>query len=634
MSVLRQIAPFLASAALIVIVVQLGVAWTVDRVIARDAVQKAQHWADHAARRIPRLETLMETGIPDFQQHGIIRDIRDFGDVFRFKLFDGAGRLVLVSDDGNLAGPAGRADTADPEPLAVLRSGQPIVAMKDGRGKADRPDIYGEAYVPVRGEDGAPRGVVEVYVDETATHRFFLTSFRVFGAVVALACILLTTAPALAFLRQRRLARAARGDAEYLARFDALTGVLNRREFMARAAAADPPLGAVAFIDLDAFKQVNDTHGHAVGDALLCHVAEVLRITAGPGDLVARFGGDEFLVGIREAEAGRLDARMRATLRRCEDAVVCNGATVRGAVSIGVHLAGQGESLDSMLNHADTALYAAKAAGRNQYAIYGVEMGERLRQRRRVEARVRAAAEDGDLALHYQPLVDAATGRLQGYEGLLRLNDDDGVPIPPATFIPVAEELGLISRIGAWVIATGVRDAAGWEGDLRVSLNLSPLQFGLGDLPGVVRDALRDSGLDPRRLELEITESVLISDPESLELQIDQLQEMGVSISLDDFGTGFSSLGYLWRYGFDKIKIDRSFVSALDHSPERATDVIETIVLLSRRLGMEVTAEGIETAEQARRLRALGCDRLQGYLFGRPAPLTAAPRRDASARSG
>lgn len=602
--------------------VQVGVYWTVESAVKRDAVEKAERWGEFIRGRLPRIEALVSTGRPDPEQMQSIRDVRTLGDVFRFKLFDGQGRLTLVSDDSNLSGPAGVADTSDPEPLMVLATGRPVVEFKDGRAKPNRPDYYAEAYVPIFDARGATSGVAEVYVDQTATHQYFVSSFRTFGGLLALACIVLVATPSAAYFFQRRAAERAKGDAEYLARYDALTGVMNRREFVSSLQADDArPLSAIAFLDLDRFKQINDTHGHAGGDALLIHVAEVLKRCAGPDDLVARFGGDEFVIAMRDLPADTIDQRMTSILRQCEKSVRCGNASLSGAVSIGVSLCDGDVDLDTALSQADAALYSAKESGRNQYAIYGVEMGERLRQRRRMEKRLRDALQNEEFALHYHALIDTSNNQITGFEALLRLDDEDGSPIPPSDFIPIAEELGIISKIGRWVIETGVREAASWDSDQKISLNLSPLQFDTGDLPSIVVDALAASGLPPGRLELEITETVLLRNEREVQLQLDRLQELGVSIALDDFGTGFSSLGYLWKYGFDKLKIDRSFVSALDHSPERAAEIIETIILLGRRLGMKVTAEGIETDAQAQKLRDMGCDQLQGFLFGKPAPL-------------
>lgn len=612
------------------VLVKFGVDWTVESAVSRDSVKVAERWASFAASRLPRIEELIEDGLPDDEQMRVIEEVRAVGDVFRFKLFDDTGRLSLVSDDKALTSGAGVAAEADPEPVAVLASGEPIIEVKDGRAKPDRPPVYVEAYIPVLDSKQKVIGVAEVYVDQTETYAYFYASFQLFGIILGGGITLIIAVP-LAIAQLNRLAKEkAQQNAEYLARFDPLTGVMNRREFAEQfGRAGDKKFAAVAFIDIDRFKQINDGHGHAVGDAMLSHIADVLKRSAGLGDLIARFGGDEFVLALRDNDETAIHRRMNRLLRDCAQEISHEGVSVSASVSVGVSLLEGGGDLDTALTESDAALYAAKAAGRNQYAIYGVEMGERLQSRRRIEARVRAALADQEYALHFQPLVEAGSGQLVGYEGLLRLQDEDGQAISPMDFIPVAEELGLISELGRWVIETGVREAATWDNDAKVALNLSSAQFQPGDLPEIVRDALHASGLPARRLELEITESLLLSDEAAIKMQLDQLQELGVSIALDDFGTGFSSLAYLWRYNFNKLKIDQSFVAALEHSPERAEELIETIVMLSRRLGMEVTAEGVETSEQSAKLREIGCDTLQGFLYGRPGPV----QRDAESKS-
>lgn len=627
MRILRLGLVTLAVSAAIGACITFGVQWTVEGVVSRDASEKAGRWGEFVVSRMPRLEALLATGVPDQEQQHVIRDVRTLGDVFRFKLFDMQGRMALISDDSTLAGPVGVADEADAEALEVIETRHSIVEVNDGRHKPDRPDLYVEAYIPVLSDDGALMAVAEVYVDQTATQAYFVNSFRLFGVVLTIACLGVFAAPTTAYLFQRRAAERARNNAEYLARYDPLTGLLNRRELVERVQSGEGAApSAVAFLDIDQFKRINDTLGHDAGDALLIHVAEALRRFAGPKDLIARFGGDEFVIAVHDLGLDTIDQRMGALLRECARRIDHRGAAVCGSVSIGVSVLGAATELETALNEANAALHSARQSGRNTYAVYGEEIGERLRHRRRVEARLRDALEYDQFSLHYQPLIDASSGETVGYEGLLRLSDGEGGAISPAVFIPIAEDMDIICEIGRWVIETGVGEAANWSGGQTLALNLSPKQFETGDLVAVVRDALASSGLPAQRLELEITESLLLTDEASVQLQLNELKEIGVSIALDDFGTGFSSLSYLWKYGFDKLKIDRSFVAALEHSPERAKEIIETIVLLCVRLGMKVTAEGIETENQSKALSEIGCDVLQGYLYGRPAPIAAGAR--------
>ncbi|MGR3496204.1 putative bifunctional diguanylate cyclase/phosphodiesterase [Citreimonas sp.] len=619
---LQILAVGICIAATLWLAISIAVDRTVEDVVKRQAIDDSERWATFMAHNVPDLDRLIATGLPDAAQDDAIRAVRSVGSIFRFSLYDADGRLVLVSDDSALDNPSGVAADIDADAAAVARSARPAAAVNDGRAKPDRTDLYAEAYVPIFGADGAILGVAEVYADVTDTRAFFTASFQSFGLILSAACLLMVSLPASAYVLQRRMALKAQESVEFLARYDSLTGLLNRAEFTSRAEEDGRcTLHALAFVDVDHFKQVNDTHGHRVGDALLAHIARILRSEVAPEDLVARFGGDEFVLGIRDSSEETAIARVNAIVRRCAEPFRLDGKRISSTVSIGLARVDCAQSLDKTLSQADAALYHAKASGRSDLAVYGSEMGERMAARRALEARIRTALDRQEFEIQYQPLVDGITHEIVGYEALLRLRDEAGTPIPPATFIPVAEELGLISEIGAWVLRTATAAFAAMEGACTLSVNLSAVQFEDGGLVPTVRAALAESGFPARRLELEITESLLLGDSRSVEMQIDALKEMGVGIAMDDFGTGFSSLSYLWKYGFDRIKIDRSFVGALDENPERARDIIETTVLLGQRLGMKITAEGVETAEQSALLTQLGCDVLQGYLYGRPGPI-------------
>ena len=599
-------------------VISSEVGGAVDRVVRHQALDKAEHWGAYMANQIPNLDQLVLSGIPDDDQKTVIRDIRQIGDIFRFKLFSPEGRLVLVSDDSNIAAPTGIAEQVDPEANRVIATGKPIVEVHNGEHKANRPDLYAEAYIPLFAPSGALRAVVEVYVDQSMTRAYFGDSFRSFGIVMALFCAVIFTVPGVAFYLQRILAKRSQKNAEYLANYDSLTGLLNRRAFVAKSEEmiADGSLSLVCYLDLDRFKSINDTYGHAAGDAFLVHIAEVLRNCCRSEDLLARFGGDEFVIAFQDISMEAAVVRARRILKDCASEVDIGALRLSASVSIGLAVLSEEEGLEQTLSNADAALYHAKQAGRNDYAIYGQAMGDELRRRRALEIRLREATANQEFEVHYQPLVDREGQKIVGYEALLRLNDTDGVPISPAEFVPIAEDLGLIEEIGDWTIQTAISQIATVAGDATLAINLSPAQYRSGNLVDTVREALEAADFPAKRLELEVTESLLLDDSMMIEMQIDGLQEMGVSIAMDDFGTGFSSLSYLWKYGFDRLKIDRSFVAALEHNPERSREVIETVVLLGARLGMKVTAEGVETEAQSNLLAELGCDTLQGYLFG------------------
>ncbi|WP_299506777.1 bifunctional diguanylate cyclase/phosphodiesterase [uncultured Roseobacter sp.] len=596
---------------------------SVDQAVKRESIDKAMHYAQYMASRVSDLEGLIATANPDEEQIAIIKEIRKLGDVFRFKLFDAEGRLVLISDDDSIRGVNTAASEADPEPLQVAETQQPIIDVFDGSAKPDRPDFYAEAYIALLNAEAQTYGVVEVYVDQTATREYLRDSFKAFGISLAAFCVFLFGAPYAGYQIQRSLTERSRKDAEFLARYDPLTGLINRREFVdqANSLLADGKLSAVCFVDADKFKAINDVHGHAAGDRYLTHIAEIMRNNTRPGDLVSRFGGDEFVIGFKDINLNGVTRRIRAILTKAAEDFHHNDSVILASISVGVAACDDEKSLDALLSHADTALYHAKANGKNTFSIYGDEMGEDLRKRNALEERLRCAISKKEFNIHYQPLVDGRTKEVLGYEALLRLEDDEGADIPPSIFIPIAEELGLITEIGTWVIRTATQDIARTTENHSVAINLSAAQFSDGDLPEIVRDALDQSRLTPQRLELEITESLLLEDDPKVEFQIDAIKEMGVSIAMDDFGTGFSSLSYLWKFGFDRLKIDRSFIAALECDPVRSREIIETILMLGDRLGMRTTAEGIETEDQSDLLSALGCDMLQGYLFGHPANL-------------
>ncbi|MEO0379373.1 MAG: EAL domain-containing protein [Pseudomonadota bacterium] len=610
--------------------VHTGVDRTVNNVIHREAIDKASHWAYHMPNHIPEIERLVSTGIPTEAQRIAVLKIKELGDIFRFKLFTADGRLSVISDNFETGQEPGIAAQADPEPRLVAQTQTAIVNVFDGTLKADRPDLYAEAYVPLRDENGTLIGVVEVYIDQTKTAAYFKESFQSFGVMLMLLCAAVFIAPTLAFFAQRRLTQRSRKDAEFLARFDPLTGLLNRREFTAQARSyiANGEMSVACYLDCDNFKHINDTHGHAIGDAFLAHIANVLRRNCRKDDLVARFGGDEFVIGFHGISIDAATQRVRTILKECGEQIDLDNANVAGSVSIGVVQVKTKFDLDTILKHADTALYFAKTSGRNNFAIYGDEMGDELRQRYEVETVVRKATETKAFEIYFQPLVSSKDKEIIGHEALLRLRDKNGDFIPPAKFVPIAEDLGLIDEIGRWTIQNAIAQASDALSDKIIAINLSPIQFESGDLVETVRGALTQSDFPAEQLELEITESLLLEDSIAVEMQIDALREMGVRIAMDDFGTGFSSLSYLWKYGFDRLKIDRSFVAALDEDSERSREIIESVVMLGTRLNMRITAEGVETPEQSKFLSDLGCDTLQGYLYGKPAPFRLAGKAE------
>ena len=420
--------------------------------------------------------------------------------------------------------------------------------------------------------------------------------------------------------------RRAQAQIERMAHHDALTSLPNRVLFRQRLvealgqSAAGEPL-AVLFIDIDRFKAVNDTLGHPVGDELLQAMAQRLCECVRQGDLVARLGGDEFAIiqqgAAQPAAARSLAERLVQAAQLPFD--VAGHAVVVGA-SVGVALApAHGNNPDELLKKADLALYDAKAAGRGSFSFFQAKMDEHVQGRRLLEIDLRQAAGRGELEIHYQPIVCLHTQRIVTVEALLRWRHPTRGLVMPDRFIPLAEETGLMDALGEWVLHTAFAQAMLWPPHVNVAVNLSPTQLRGGQLVRVVTSALRASGLAPSRVELEITESVRLAE-DSVNLNIlRQLHGLGLRISLDDFGVGYSSLSYLRSFPFKKIKIDRSFVRDVVGNAE-AQAIVKAITTLGLNLDMAITAEGVETAEQLEILRGLGCDEAQGYHLCRPQP--------------
>jgi diguanylate cyclase (GGDEF)-like protein/PAS domain S-box-containing protein len=414
----------------------------------------------------------------------------------------------------------------------------------------------------------------------------------------------------------------------HLAYHDALTGLPNRAVFtdhlartVEQALAAKSEM-AVLCIDLDGFKAVNDVYGHPAGDALLMAVAHRLRSVVRGNELVARLGGDEFAVvqlgGGQPSHAGMLSERILGALAEPFDV---DDRMVRISGCIGIALFPEDAATPTdLIKNADMALYRAKAEGNGTARFYEAAMDEALRQRRQLDADLKQAIDNDELAVHYQPLAILETGSILGFEALLRWTHPTLGAVGPDIFIPLAEESGLIVGLGEWVLREACAEAARWDPPLKLSVNLSPVQFVQNDLAESVERILAETGLDPKRLELEVTEGLLIKDAERAIAILRRLKAMGVQISMDDFGTGYSSLAYFRMFPFDKVKIDQSFIREMIDNPQ-ARAIIRSVIGLGRGLGVPVVAEGVETAEQLEALRDEGCDQVQGYLISRPNPI-------------
>lgn len=427
------------------------------------------------------------------------------------------------------------------------------------------------------------------------------------------------------YLVEVRAQEQSRDQLKHIAMHDTLTGLANRHAFsqtLESECGKQRRYGrpfALLMVDLDRFKPINDTLGHPTGDVVLRKVAGRLSRAVRSGDLVARIGGDEFAViafGVADAgQASQLAGRIVEILSR---PFIIDGNVAELGGSVGVALAPEhGTEPETLVQHADVALYSAKRAGKNQFCLFEMAMMDAMQRRRFLEIDLRRACVRDEFNIVYQPIIESATGAITGAEALLRWHCPGRGDVSPTEFIPIAEDLGLVSRIGAGVLRQACIDATSWPKALDVAVNVSPVQLLDPRLPQIVAQALQDSGLDANRLELEITETALLGDDEAALRTLNNLRDLGVRISLDDFGTGYSSLSYLHRFPISRIKIDRSFVQKLPFDAGSAS-IVRAIAQLGESMDMKVTAEGIETSEQLSFISEQGCDHVQGFLLSRP----------------
>ena len=600
---------------------------TTDHLLYEDATSAARNWARYVAENVKDLEQIAGGEQPSSASMAFFQWAQSIGTVFRYEIFNREGYSQLVSDRRGTA----LVDLSEFNAAAAsaVKTSQPVVAVKEGDA-TDRPSFYAEAYVPVL--DGQrPLAVVAAYVDETALRDRFFRSFLVASALLCLLTALAFMIPAAAWYRRTKEKERADEQIRYLAHHDVMTGLDNRHQLtekLQRALIALPAHGgklALHYVDLDRFKDVNDSLGHDAGDTLIQLAAERLRAAARKKDVVARVGGDEFtVVQFNASDRSEAEALSQRIIGLYREPFVINGHTVSIGASVGIAMA-PGDAIDiaQLMRCADLALYKAKADGRNCARFFTSQLDIDYQARRTLETALRDAVANDGFELYFQPIYDSTSKALVGFEALLRLPKYQDEPqLSPAVFIPVAEELGLIGEIGRWVLRQACHAATTWPEHLTVAVNLSPAQFTAGDVCETVAAALQESGLEPQRLEIEITEGLLLGDTEVVMAQLKKLKELGVSIVMDDFGTGYSSLSYLWRFHFDKIKIDRSFMAAFDAADGNAETIVKTIVALGRSLHMRVTVEGVETDRQAQFVRGISADQVQGYYFGRPMPET------------
>ncbi len=563
---------------------------------------------NRAERELERTRSFLDTIIENVPSPIVVKDIPDL----RYLLINRAAERYLGVDRAALLGkiaadvmPEATAEAIEIEDRKLLASGKigfvdEHAVVTPGNGTR----VVTTTRLPVRGPDGKPQYLISVINDLTERKH-----------------------------HERRI--------EHMAHHDTLTDLPNRAAFndciastIGLASVSGESFGLLC-MDLDRFKSVNDVFGHDVGDALLREVARRLE-TACQGAFLARLGGDEFSVitptGAQPAASEALAERLANAL---DSDIEINGNTLRVGLTIGVGIFPQdGVDATALVANTDAALFRAKSEMRGSIRFFEKSMDKQLREKRALQQDLRSAIAREELELHYQPQAHI-NGEITGFEALVRWHHPRHGLVPPSTFIPLAEESGLIITLGEWILRTACREAASWPRPLHIAINLSPVQFRHGDLPRLVHQILLETGLAPSRLELEITEGVLIGDFTRAVAVLRRLKGFGVRIAMDDFGTGYSSLSYLQSFPFDKMKIDQTFIANLGHSQQAAT-IIRAVIALGRGLDLPVVAEGVETEEQLEFLAAENCNEIQGYLVGRPKPIqdyaevigrTRAPRR-------
>lgn len=597
---------------------------TTERLINDDARTNARDWALFLAANLTDLKQIAAGELPNASSLAFLEGTRKAGQVFRTVIFNRHGYSQLLADREGIKS----VDVSDfsAEAAQSIATRSTVIDISEEKA-ADLPAYYARAYVPVI-IDGEPVASVAVFVDESEQRASFRNTFLVAALILCSVTALAFGVPAIGWYQRTQEKQQADRRIRFLAHHDALTGLSNRARLIER---MDSELAvlrtaggkiAVHFIDLDHFKAVNDSLGHDGGDYLLSTFGQRLRALTRIEDLVARLGGDEFVVvqtGVNSKEQAEAFARRIVSV--LSESMRFKEQEIKANVTIGVALApDDGTTSERLLKSADLALYNGKGAGRNRICFFTPGMDKALQARLALEEMIRHAIANDGFVLHYQPIFEISHDRLIGFEALLRLPAPDGTLIPPAAFIPEVEDMHLIDKVGAWVLRTACRTAMAWPENLTVAVNLSPVQFESGTITEVVAAALKESGLDPHRLELEIIEIVLLRNNERTVAQLRDLKALGVSIVMDDFGTGYSSLSYLWKFPFDKIKIDRSFMQNFETAGRDVETVVKSIIALGRELRMPVTVEGVETMKQADFLHNSGGDQVQGFYFGRPMP--------------
>jgi diguanylate cyclase (GGDEF)-like protein len=536
--------------------------------------------------------------------------------VLRYELYDNTGNLVFTSGRAGLG-------LGDVSVVSAPVSDRPQVALYEGPGGAI-PAHFAVLTLPLDIE-AQQSGTLVLCLDQTDQAKVLSDYFTAIAAIILILLgIGVATPVAFAWARSRER-REAQEQVRYLENHDALTGLSNRNAFIERLADAmlrmnrDGTHIAVLCLDIDKFKEINDAADHGGGDQVLREIGTRIKTTLREGDLIARLGGDEFAIALIDiTNLGDVMAFMNRLVGALRRPFQVGSKEMLVTTSVGIALApADGDNAATVLRHADIALARAKGDGGQRMCFFEQSMDKALQRRRMVEHELRLALGREEFDVVYQPQYDLATERQIGSEALIRWHHPVHGKIAPGHFISVAEDTGLIVPIGEWVLRRACHDAMTWAEPVKVAVNLSPAQFRDGDIADTVAEVLKESGLPASRLELEITESLLINDTEEVLSKLNRLRDLGVDIAMDDFGTGYSSLSYLARFPFSKIKIDRQFIRNMTRDTAMRA-IVKTIIALGKSLDVTITAEGVETKEQAAMLREFGCPEVQGFLYGYP----------------
>ncbi len=615
------------------IFVSIGVlaatAWLVyhstARLLRADTETDAVAWASRIQQDAFDLDGILAGSPPSDSDLAFLRSAKDLGNVAQLTIFDEYGREVLASnrlgqfvyDRGTFAGDSPVNHALDGEIISA--SGEGAVSNKEG--------YYTMAFVPIRAGNGEIRGVLGVIVDNTAKHGLYLKWLS--GSLAALLMLvgLGLIVPGAGFWYRLREKWEAEKSADFLVRNDPLTEISNRSHFLEQLARIlDEHMEegrqlALHYIDVDRFKEINDSFGLEAGDKFLLDITDKLRELVDDPQMIARIGSDEFAI-IQPDTSGQMHAEIFGG--RIVDALSGTynvvGHDVISSASVGIAVApDHGQDALRLLKSADLALHQTKGQGRGKKCLYLPGMEQSMQSRLELQSILRKAFDNNWFELHYQPQYDLSARRLTGFEALLRLRHPERGMIPPVEFIPVAEETGLIQPIGEWIVREACLTAAKWPEQLTLAINLSPAQIRENKLAEKVDAIMRQSGIGAGRLEVEITEGLLMDASDMTMSELERLKELGIALVMDDFGTGYSSLSYLWRFAFDKIKIDKSFVHNLG-SGRNVESLLKSIINIGQSLDLRVIAEGVEKPEQAHFLMANSCHHVQGFLFGRPVP--------------